>query len=260
MRPDDRVEPRPRVAGVAVVIPARNEQVLIGPALDSVTAAVAALDPHVPAMTVVVLDRCTDGTAEVVNLRGHSSPGRLATVAGAWAGMGQIRSAGVERARALLHPLPADGVWIACTDADSTVPPHWLTAQLAIADTGIDLVLGTVEPEPDGTPAARLWHATHRLTDGHSAIHGANLGVRLSAHDAAGGFGARRSGEDVDLVARIRRRSGLPWRATDAARVQTSPRREGRAVDGFAQFMRRLDRDADAGTAVESGEALPAGR
>src|SRR5690606_6164069 len=78
------------------------------------------------------------------------------------------------------------------------VPPAWLTEQRTLADRGLDLVLGTVEPRDDGSESARLWHAPRHVVEGHLGIHGANLGVRLAAYDHVGGFpsstGARTSG------------------------------------------------------------------
>ncbi len=102
--------------------------------------------------------------------------------------------------------------WLACTDADSAVPEHWLTRQLDLADAGADVVVGTVRPElaalsPD---RARAWLATHRPGHANGHVHGANLGVRLTAHDAAGGFAPVAEHEDVGLVERARAAGRAP--------------------------------------------------
>ena len=46
-------------------------------------------------------------------------------------------------------------MWIANTDADTVVPPTWLTTQLRWADSGHDVVIGTVEPV--GVTMDRMW-------------------------------------------------------------------------------------------------------
>lgn len=117
-------------------------------------------------------------------------------------------------------------------------------------------MLGTVVPVDDGghPEAYRLWHVDH-LAEGHTAVHGANLGVRLSAYDAAGGFGERDRGEDADLCHRVRQVLGAPWTSTDTTRVLTSSRRVGRAHGGFARFLRRLDDALEAHGDVERLES-----
>ncbi|GGW15420.1 hypothetical protein GCM10010264_63340 [Streptomyces globisporus] len=57
--------------------------------------------------------------------------------------VGRARATGV---RAALDAIggPADGVWIASTDADSSVRPDWLAYQAARAAEGWDAVIGTV--------------------------------------------------------------------------------------------------------------------
>lgn len=232
----ERVEP---VRAVLVVIPARDEEALIGACLDALEVAANAVPSRVEVLVSVVLDGCRDGTAEVVEA--HERIHAVVTDVGR---MGEVRSAGVDGAvEALGADLPpAAQVWVAQTDADTIVPRHWLTEQLAMADAGCDLVLGTVEP--DGTDAdhrtSALWAATHDLAEGHGGVHGANLGVRLSAYRAVGGHGGESHSEDAAL-AHVVRAAGFSWLATDRTRVVTSARRQGRAQHGFAQFLRRLD-------------------
>lgn len=225
---------------VLVVIPARDEQERIGRCLDAVLASARVVSDEVSVLVTVVLDGCTDDTAEVVG-----RVEQVGTVSVDSGRMGAVRSAGLDAALASAGALVDARTWVAHTDADTVVPEHWLTRQLALADTGYDLVLGTVEPAPeelDG-PAGDLWRAQHRLAEGHAAVHGANLGVRLSALRAVGGYGDARSGEDAALVHRLRA-DGHPWVATDRTRAVTSARRDGRAEHGFAEFLRRLDATA----------------
>ena len=229
---------------VAVVVPARDEEELLPACLDSVEVARAALAhrrPDVEVVVVVVLDRCTDGTSGVVAARGN--------VRGVWSDSGVVgaaRAAGVAVALADVpeHVLPA--TWIACTDADTTVPAQWLWRQVELADEGADLVTGTVVPTDLPGGLFGRWRARHVLGEGHPHVHGANLGVRADAYLAAGGFPAEPVHEDVLLVEAVRA-TGRPWVATDATRVATSARRTGRVVGGgFAGYLRRLAADVPA--------------
>jgi hypothetical protein len=129
-------------------------------------------------------------------------------------------------------------IWIASTDADSRVPRDWLVEHLALAESGVGLVLGTVVPDPADLDPERLaaWYGAHRLADGHGHVFGANLGVRADVNGAAGGFPARASGEDEALVLAAKA-LGVRWRATDACRVVTSGRLRGRAPGGFADYL-----------------------
>jgi glycosyltransferase involved in cell wall biosynthesis len=136
---------------------------------------------------------------------------------------------------------PPGAAWIACTDADTRVPGHWLSVQAALADAGADAVLGTVEPDPDGLDAIRLtsWRRRYDQQDRHSRIHGANLGVRASAYLATGGFDSVSEHEDVRLVARLRA-AGADVRSCPGLTAVTSGRLQGRTPGGFAGYLAGL--------------------
>ena len=227
-----------RVDHVVVAVPARDEEVLLPGCLRSVAASVAVLEearPGIRVSVVVALDGCTDGSSRIV---------------GAWAvevvsldglGVGAARDAAVEHGLAALGSPDEATTWVACTDADTVVPTVWLLRQVMWAERGTDLVVGTAEPTGLGGGAAlAAWHARHRLVEGHTHVHGANLGVRAGRWRQAGGFGDRRLGEDVGLVERVRGRTAR-WVATDTIRVLTSGRPHGRVDDGFAGYLRALD-------------------
>lgn len=224
---------------LAVVIPARNEELLLPAALSAVRAAVRALGERcgVSAGITVVLDSCTDNSAGVVaQLQRQWAPGLdLRVVAGSFGTVGAARAAGI----AALPRLP--GLWIANTDSDTVVPEDWLVHQHRLAAAGYGLVLGTAVPDPADLTAEELaaWHQLHPLGEGHPFIHGANLGFCAAAYRTAGGFAPLASHEDVDLVARLKA-AGTPWSATDRIRVVTSGRRDGRAPEGFSRFLRQL--------------------
>lgn len=221
---------------VAVVVPARDEEELLPACLDAVAAAVGELrsaHPRVHARVVVVLDVCQDDSAQVA--RGRAGVHVLSTLAGS---VGVARSEGVEAAAAWAARVGSRSLWVASTDADSVVPPHWLTAHLEWAASGLGLVVGTVQPRPgDLSPGAlSAWHQRHTSADGHDHVHGANLGFTLAAYRSAGGFPLLPTHEDVGLVTAMRD-AGVPSLATGAVPVVTSGRRSGRAPGGFAHYL-----------------------
>ena len=223
---------------LAVIIPARNEEQLLPAALSSVADAVRALAEHgVSAVITVVLDSCTDGSAELVaRLQAEWAPELdLRKISGAFGTVGAARAAGI----AAQPELP--GLWIATTDADTAVPQDWLLGQHRLAAAGYGLVLGTVVPDPADLTEEELarWQQLHVLGEGHPHVHGANLGFSAAAYRRAGGFAPLAAHEDVDLAARIKA-AGTLWIATDRLRVITSGRKDGRAPEGFSRFLRQL--------------------
>ncbi len=223
-------------SAVAVVIPARDEEVLLPACLESVHVARDVLHlahPDVRTEVFVVLDECRDDTAGVVARHG------VRAVTSRAGNVGAARALGVETAAEWAED--RGGLWIASTDADSVVPPHWLLTQVHLAAHGRDLVVGTVSPRPlDLSPEVlAAWHARHTLSDGHEHVHGANLGFSLEAYHHVGGFAPLPVHEDVELVEAMRRAS-LDWVATGAIDVSTSGRRTARAPLGFASYLEGL--------------------
>lgn len=221
------------VSHVAVVVPVRDEEALVGRCLEAVDAARAALLARggCTVDVVVVLDACRDGSADVVAR--HDV--RVVTLDAG--DVGTARRAGARTALTPGHD-PAR-TWLTCTDADSTVHADWLVEHVRLADAGADVVVGTVHPDPaDLTPAQwRAWRATHVPGRPNGHVHGANLGVRASAYLRAGGFVPAREHEDVDLVARLRA-TGAHVVASDVVDVRTSGRSEGRTPGGYAGHLR----------------------
>ena len=110
------------------------------------------------------------------------------------------------------------------------VPPGWLRRQLDYADAGWDVVLGTVTiTDWDGHPAhVPVAFAERYAFSGphHPHVHGANLGIRASAHLAAGGFRPLRTAEDHMLLAAATEAGCAVVQARDIT-VETSGRRLG---------------------------------
>ena len=111
------------VLAVVVVVPVHEEDELLERCLSSLAVAVGAVD--VVAEVRIVLDRCTDGSEAIA---AEHPFGRLRTDANA---VGVARALGIASGLTALADVPVDRVWIANTDADSTVPADWLTVQIA---------------------------------------------------------------------------------------------------------------------------------
>lgn len=226
---------------VHVVVPARDEETLLAGHLVALARAVTELRrarPDVRVAATLVLDSCTDGSADLVR-RTAAGWAWLDVVEVALGCVGRSRAAGVDRARDAHRDLPSARVWVASTDADSAVPPEWLVHHAQVAADGAALLTGTVRPVGLSEDRLGRWLAAHQLGDGHDHVHGANLGFTLAAHDAVGGFAPLPTGEDVDLVARLRA-AGVPWVASAVSPVLTSGRLVARAPEGFAEFVADL--------------------
>lgn len=230
------------IRAIHVVIPARDEEQLLPGCLASIERARVALRAGRPDLLVdvtVVLDGCRDGSDLVVEAaRVHGLTVDFGMV-------GATRDAGVRWAlqSSVRNGVAPEDLWIACTDADTVVPRHWLVRQAELA-ANHDAIIGTVEPLglTDATVLAR-WRARHHLGEGHPHVHGANLGVRASTYLEVGGFLPVDRNEDVDLVRRIRAHTHR-WTATDTVRVASSARRVGRCRGGFADAIVALEDEA----------------
>ncbi|HSU20761.1 MAG TPA: glycosyltransferase [Variovorax sp.] len=213
---------------IGVVIPAHNEEQLIGACLDAVM--LAARHPALsgePVEVWVVLDDCADDTGAIVSRHGAQA---LAV---------DLRNVGAARAFGASRVLSNGARWLAFTDADSRVAQDWLVRQIEL---DADVVCGTVAVEdwsPHRERALQLQHhyrATYNDADGHAHVHGANLGVSAAAYQRAGGFAALATSEDVALVEALRASGArIAWSA--APRVATSARRVARAPLGFAAAL-----------------------
>ena len=233
------------IEAIGVVVPVRNEELLLPACLDSLAEAAAAV-PWVRLHVVVVLDGCTDSSAAVVD----SWPS-LATALTVDAGnVGVARAAGMARVLEHEASCPRERLWLATTDADGTVPKDWLSGQLRYEDEGADVVVGTVRvADWCGHPAAvprrfALLYAT-AAAPGHEHVHGANLGVRASTYEQAGGIAPLALAEDHAFVAACVQGGAVVARVADLP-VTTSARHQGRAAGGFADLLARLATESEA--------------
>jgi glycosyltransferase involved in cell wall biosynthesis len=246
----------PRTGAVVVVVPAHNEEDLIGACLDGIGRAAEHPDlAGVAVHLVVVLDDCRDATAARAAeaaarpAEGAPRPGALratSLVAVSVRNVGRARALGATHAFLALGLVDPEEVWLASTDADSVVPPDWLAHHLALRRGGADACAGTVVVESwrDHPATAQPAFDAHYQPDGllafgHPHVHGTNLGVSMAAYLAAGGFSPLVSGEDHALWLALAG-TGRRLVATPLAPVTTSGRRHGRSPAGFAATLRRL--------------------
>ncbi len=209
---------------IGVVIPARDEEELVAHCLRSVIESARVVRARVT--VTVAADGCLDRTAQVA----RAFPG-VNVIELESSNVGAARAAASERA------LRRGADWLANTDADSVVPPHWLAEQLALAAAGADVVVGTVRPDFAGLTGEQVsaWLETHIPGAPNGHVHGANLGIRASAYRAVGGYRSLPEHEDADLVERLRDCTIV---ATDRTEVVTSARRFGRTPGGYARYLR----------------------
>lgn len=103
---------------------------------------------------------------------------------------------------------------------------------------------GTVAVENWGIYGERMhrhFQLTYTVVDGHSHIHGANLGVSAAAYATAGGFLGLKTSEDVALVEALRASGAkIAWSRTP--RVVTSVRANFKAPGGFGATLATIER------------------
>ncbi|KQQ49695.1 MULTISPECIES: glycosyltransferase family 2 protein [unclassified Plantibacter] len=238
---------------IDVVVPAHDEEELIGACLDALLVACAEVQRRRPGLQVglvVVLDDCRDDTARIVEERldglddgdgggsGHDAGSAAASVVViAERSVGAARRAGVDTATRLGEADPTER-WIANTDADSRVPADWLSVHADAFDAGVDVLLGTVRPDfgDFSERDVERWLETHPAGHLPGNVHGANLGVRADRLEAIGGFRELAEHEDVDVVERARAAGFRVVPTLDGA-VETSGRRRGRTPGGYAAFL-----------------------
>jgi hypothetical protein len=216
---DRRRRPRAQRAGIACCLAG--------------LASAAAATP-VAVEVLVVLDSCTDASTIVA--------GSVPTLTVNERNVGAARRSGCRRLLRSRPPGVLDSqTWLATTDADTVVPPNWLTGMLKHAALGWDAVVGTVRVgDWDGHSAQRraACRAGYDSRDGHRHVHGANLGFRGDAYRIAGGVPPIALSEDEQLIAALEG-AGRRVLRTGELPVVTSGRRRGKVHGGFASFLLR---------------------
>jgi hypothetical protein len=256
---------RRRTRAVGIILPVRDEEALLGAALTALEAAVDQVAEDVPCHTVLVFDQCCDRSRDIAtawrrDLRSRRGGHEVSEIEIAAANVGSARRAGCAAAlaSAARSHVPPASLWLATTDADSTVPGHWLSTQLAKHDTGIDVWSGTVTVHDwtdRGQSTASEWNRRYEAEC--EPAHGASLGVNGEVYLGVGQFGRLASGEDRALLAAARA-YGARCYSDRSAPVTTSARHQARAPHGFSDALSRIEDEVRIGDTAPGINGVPA--
>jgi glucosyl-3-phosphoglycerate synthase len=235
---------------VSVVVPARNEEALVGSCLEALAEQVG-ISPE-EYEVLLVLDHCTDKTEARARETADAHPRlRLHLLDGPGKGSGHARRVGMELASARLLSLGQPDGLIASTDADTVVTSDWLAAQLRAVSRGALAIGGRIELVEGSLPEGVFrWHTEqgwHRYEDllsepgqlgktEHWQFSGASLSLTAKIYQEIGGLEPRVALEDEQLEA-VLRQHGVPIERLLSVRVTTSARLEGRAKEGLARDL-----------------------
>ncbi len=236
---------------VGVVLPIHNEERLVARTLDGLLGAVGRIESSVPEWRVViVLDRCTDDSAAVVEqwrserLATRQHHIEVVTVDGA--NVGAARRTGCDMLLRRWSEVAPATVWLATTDGDSEVPPEWLSSQLRRRRHGAEVWVGGVavgEWSDRTVELSEEWRRQYAAE--HLPVHGANLGLDGATYRRLGGFEDLASGEDRALVQRAQD-TGAVIHWDRSVLVATSSRRTARAPHGFAHALDTIEAEVGA--------------
>jgi glycosyltransferase involved in cell wall biosynthesis len=242
------------LSAIGLVVPVRDEEGSLGPALASLVAAMGQPELRdVPVHLAVVLDGCVDRSGDVArtvaanaatNATSNGRRHRITIVESSAGRVGMARRIGFDEVLAPLAPTGLGGVWLATTDADSRVPRSWLVRQIQLRTLGVTAWAGTVAVGDwaDRPPSLQTRFRHHyRITPpegGH--IHGASMGFSAGAYMQAGGFPPLATGEDHALWRRLGD-VGARKMYDPTCPVITSARRKARAPLGFASALDLLE-------------------
>lgn len=243
------ITPNPKLR-VSVVVPARDEEALIGNCLHALAAQEGISSEEYE--VILVLDRCTDDTEEVARSLASANPHlRLHYLEGPGRGSGYARRTGMEVACERLFRVARPHGLIASTDADTVVSRNWLSAQLDAVSRGAVAIGGRIELSDDNDLPENIlrWHAERgryrqmelRSSPGaaeHWQFSGASLALTADVYREVGGLEPRSSLEDEHLE-RVLRRRDIPIERLLSVRVTTSARLVGRASRGLAHDLAR---------------------
>ncbi|HEY6674953.1 MAG TPA: glycosyltransferase [Rubrobacteraceae bacterium] len=238
----------------SVVVPARNEEDLIGSCLEAI--ATQERVSHEEYEVLVILDGCTDETEQRARHVGDVHPSlQLHFLDGPGQGSGPARRIGMDAACDRLLQVDRPEGLIACTDADTVVAPDWLAAQLRAVSEGARAIGGRIELADDGSLPERVWrrHAEEGrlrherlLCDPnptgetqHWQFSGASMTLTAEVYTHIGGLEPLTALEEEHLESALRHHDG-PIDRLLSVRVTTSPRLVGRASHGLSQDLARI--------------------
>lgn len=196
----------------SVVIPARNEEKLIGRCLDSIRKAASSIDGSV--QVIVVLNRCTDRTEDIARAAGCEIVREDAK------NLAQIRNAGLRAATAQ---------YLITIDADSEMSTN-MFVEIHRALSNEQIVGGGVLIIPERWSLGIALTALYLLPI--ALWYGITAGLffcRKSDFDAIGGFNeALHSVEDIDFARRLKahgKRTGRRFANLMRCHIRTSCRK-----------------------------------
>lgn len=239
---------RPGIRAI-VVVPARNEEALIGSCVRALGRQRGIAPAHW--QMLLVLDSCTDATQKVAVEAAAGLGIDLETIVVDGLGAGGARAAGMNLACARFERWGRPDGLIATTDADSQVAPDWLAQQLEASAAGAAAIGGRISLEASssrllGAETLRRRDADHAtrltslMTDGptqHPFFGGASIALTARTYREIGGMEPLADLEDEALAHRLRC-NGVEIHRLDAVRVSTSARTQGRAGHGLARDLR----------------------
>ncbi len=224
---------------VSIVIPALNEERVIGRCLEALTR----LDFPKDSFEVVLVDNgSTDRTVDIA--RAFSPALNIAVLSKPGLKISAMRNAGVARSR---------GAVLAFLDADCVAPPDWLkTATALLAKDGAGILGAHYRIPEDSSWVGRAWFGGMEIEKQGSIawVPAGDMIVARSTFERVGGFDESiQTNEDCELCERVRA-AGLNVVSDAAVAVvhlgtpQTLPRfyKEIRwhATDGLRVFLRGL--------------------
>lgn len=223
---------------IAFVIPAHNEEALLGQCLQSVLDEVAR--SGLKDVEIVVVDNAsTDRTSEVAG--GFAG---VKVVHEAQKGLGHARASGFANCTAPL---------VANIDADTIVPEGWLSVVVDEFSRDPKLVClsgpyiyydlswsGQLASEVFYWATKAVYWLSRFVFKTGSVVQGGNFVVMRSAMESIGGYDRSISfyGEDTDIAVRLNRIGGVKW--TFRLRMKTSGRRlekQGIVKTGFTYVL-----------------------
>ncbi len=259
-----RIEPgRTRVI---IAVPAKDEAGRIEACLEALATS-AGRTPD-PTQLLILVNDTVDATVD--RALAAAGAGSLATLVACVTLPPREAHAGTARGVAMdaACRLGAPEAVVMTTDADSRADQDWIGANLAEIGRGAALVGGRIEwnhadavPLPPAVQRASaaecryldLMRRLEWLLDPdpwnpwphHGTMSGASMAATCASYRDVGGLPRVPVSEDRAMLARYRARD-LPVVFSDAARVVTSGRADGRAPGGMADTVAERLRDADA--------------
>lgn len=255
-----------------VAVPVKDEAERIGDCLASLAEQTVDLSE---VAVVLLLNNCTDATAEVVRALAPELPFalemRMVDLPAPYANAGWARRLAMDAAVELARP---DGL-VLTTDADTLVDTDWIEANRAEIAAGVDAVAGYVMANPvelmELDPCilergaveweyqqlaaeleARADAEPHDPWPRHNQNCGASAALTVAAYRRIGGLPPKRVGEDRALFEMLRRED-LKIRHSLDVHVVTSARTDGRALGGLSDAIRlRGDPETPCDEALET--------